>query len=747
MALNSIGESQDSQAILDAHRALFRAGSMLRTATLARGNGNERLGGASPALRGRAAVEPWTEERMPAAEQANANVALVHNSVVKMDTSQQTPTQANEDRDYSAFCELTDEPRTLVEGDTGAVHFADLRPSSQLSEDAGLDTTRSDWRVCGRGTSQPCAKTPLHSGRRPPPATMETPDVCKNPFAAEAVVSAPLAGSQLFGTTQLLSSAAKAVSPTSSRPWPHADTNAMDTTLERGMQLTSSPLRMTPSSPVPRKQALTSPAEEEKKTVGETDLIKDDLIIPESPTASGKASKPTLSRGPSAHYEPMKKSQERKTRGDAPRQPSPYSDYDDVLQRADRRRRAEKKRAQAAEEMEKICFARTSKSKEEQPRKRRRLRSSRRDASGDDEGEAPATKSVQATPGEEPVRMEAAAAEEQLAARDEEDERIPATSPMDVVDPSPASSASPTASVATTASRGRRLSPASAPRRSLRAAWSTASLDLRKRVLGTGPRSESLSRRWTDGALPECSSRPGRRAGVFDNMVFALSSQSDKQRKKLETQIVRAGGRILDDGFQSLFIQDDHGLELGPTFCGFVALIADAHSRKAKFMEALALGLPCLSQQWITACLRKGEAIDWEPYLLCAGASAVLGNAIRSRVLETYPASCTQLADVFARRRRLLKGQSVLVLLSKTESLKKKRPREQLFLFLVRAMAPDRLLMVTTPRQRREVAREAASFDWVYGGEGEEGSGTRVLTDELVIQSLILGRMVEVGEM
>ncbi|RDA91594.1 hypothetical protein CP533_4636 [Ophiocordyceps camponoti-saundersi (nom. inval.)] len=752
MALQTVGESQDSQAIFDAHRALFGAGP-LRTAMQA--CGNEALQGQSLAkpkctvcLREQgsrvALTGKWGWKK-----QANAYVidaplagrcldAAPRQSLdmTRMEAvSQQTPTQTNSDRDYGAFCELTadEEERTLASGDTGAVNFGHLRPSSQLSEDGGLDTTRSEWRV---------AKTPLGGSE----TALETP---RNPFAVAAV--APLVGTQLFGTTQQLSSVVRAVmSPTSSRPSPHDVAPPLTSTDdERAMS--------SPTQVVPRKE---------------------DELIPESPTE--RASKPGLSRGPSAHYEPMKKSQERKTIGgggdNVRRQPSPDSDYDDVLLKADRRRRAERKRARAAEEMEKICFAR---------KKRGNMRRSN--------SHEETTRSVQATPGDERT----CAADGRRTENDEE--RIPATSPMIRSSSSKprvenGSSLPPirsrirasrlrrratttsllSCSTSTTAvgegengkviggeeveatssslssppSLLRGVSPASFVRRS------TRSLDVRK--------AETL----------QSVFRPGRRHGIFENMVFALST-SDKQRKKMESQILRAGGRILDDGFQPLFShhdddgdedgdededEDDQGqdrLRLVRPTCGFAALIADGHSRKAKFMQALALGLPCLAQQWITACVAKSSVLEWEPYLLAAGPSAVLGNAVRSRVLTAYPASTARLADVTARRRRPLAGQSVLVLSFKKTS------REAQFLFLVRAMGPSRLVVVA--RQRGVTVKgddlsRGSGFDWLYvggGGEDEERGGKarvrvkgmRVLTEEIVVQSLILGRMVDEGEM
>lgn len=160
---------------------------------------------------------------------------------------------------------------------------------------------------------------------------------------------------------------------------------------------------------------------------------------------------------------------------------------------------------------------------------------------------------------------------------------------------------------------------------------------------------------------------------------------------------------------------------------------------------------------------------------MCAGSSAVLDNAIRSRVLSPYSATDLRLADV-EHRRRLLQGQSILV-----GGKKGRKETKQQYMFLVQALGPSSMSRVSTAQQAREALLEGEQagrrFDWLYidksGGSVEEGllqplapqhaaskkrkraasaeaparAGMGVLTNELVIQSLILGRMVEPGEM
>ncbi|KAL7805523.1 hypothetical protein V8C44DRAFT_360946 [Trichoderma aethiopicum] len=288
----------------------------------------------------------------------------------------------------------------------------------------------------------------------------------------------------------------------------------------------------------------------------------------------------------------------------------------------------------------------------------------------------------------------------------------------------------------------------------------------------------------------------GRR--LFEGMVFAISLSPDKESQKtrsnLETKIKQAGGHILESGFEELFepssLMSTHevptaaneaplALSKASLYYGFTALIADKHSRKVKYMQALALGLPCLAYQWIITCLNKGMLIDWEPYLLAAGSSAVLGNAVRSRCLRPYDVAEARLAEMIEHRPKLLAGEKLLALVddsrSRSEGKKKKTDLEKRpYMFLAQALGPS-ISWVSTIQQARELldAQEKAGepFTWLYMDESigtvesvltvSESTGkkrrrsqapsvtrnVRVLCDELMIQSLILGRMVEEDEL
>lgn len=259
--------------------------------------------------------------------------------------------------------------------------------------------------------------------------------------------------------------------------------------------------------------------------------------------------------------------------------------------------------------------------------------------------------------------------------------------------------------------------------------------------------------------------------------------------------IRQEGGHILKSGFNELFQFDSLSTSVASTAsvmssslklldqdAGFTALIADGHSRKVKYMQALALGLPCLASKWIETCVAKGELVDWSSYLLCAGQSRLLGEAIRSRNLQPYDPATARLTQVIEQRPKLLEGTQI-ILIMKSRNEDKRLP----YLFLAQVLGGSLVRVHTIEEARAKLLeREARGepFDWVYvddqvhnaedalfgpgPGTGPKGASgapgrkrkrritqdeadrppkrIRTLNDELVVQSLILGRLIEEEE-
>ncbi|ROV96891.1 hypothetical protein VPNG_09271 [Cytospora leucostoma] len=304
----------------------------------------------------------------------------------------------------------------------------------------------------------------------------------------------------------------------------------------------------------------------------------------------------------------------------------------------------------------------------------------------------------------------------------------------------------------------------------------------------------------------------GGGANLFSGMAFAISFQQRQPGEKdsrynsrmglsikIADKIKQAGGKVLASGFDELFEisaiktaevasstppQDEEiKLTSAARNTGFTALIADGHSRKVKYMQALALGLPCIHERWITTCVEKQKLVDWSDYLLCAGNSSFLGNAIRSRNLPSYDVESAKLCTILENRPRLLHGSRILLVLRKQDESMK-----MAYVFLARVLGASLSRVYSLDEAKRQLKAcedTGYPYDWVYvekklaakadlfsegsvhtvspstipadsskkrkrksevGLAGPPPKKIRALSDELVIQSLILGRLIEEGE-
>jgi hypothetical protein len=249
---------------------------------------------------------------------------------------------------------------------------------------------------------------------------------------------------------------------------------------------------------------------------------------------------------------------------------------------------------------------------------------------------------------------------------------------------------------------------------------------------------------------------PAEPVGIFSGMAFAISY--DEARKSSLTRLIRTnGGMVLLDGFHELFASED--MTHKPNFAnlGFTALLADRHSRKEKYMQALALNLPCLSGKWIESCVAKQRVVDWQPYLLPAGESAVLDGAIRSRILSAMPEPRNaKMVDMIETRPSLLKNSAVIFVTGRGKAEEKRRP----FVFLTQAIGAGRIEKVADLHGAKTLLHdkngELEGYKWVFvddsqlsaaenllrGQQGNYSGRVRVEGNEFICQSLILGSLV-----
>jgi len=299
-------------------------------------------------------------------------------------------------------------------------------------------------------------------------------------------------------------------------------------------------------------------------------------------------------------------------------------------------------------------------------------------------------------------------------------------------------------------------------------------------------------------ARPEFASPLPAGRGILSGMAFAVSYSADSPEKNRVLEYIQThGGLVLDKGFDELFSVRDLGdapeearspsssatsendalkLSARAQTLGFVALIADRHSRRAKYVQALALSLPCLSGRWILDSVASGAPLPWSKYLLPAGESAFLSGAVRSRTLTPYLPTTVKLAQTIQERERLLQGGRVLLVSAGAGGRKWEARRA--YAFLTVALGASVVRRVSGLDSAKRILDAEEGWGWVYvegtikeaenilfrngsvedGGTAKKGrkrkreddgkekmvaigreGKVRIVGDEFVVQSLILG--------
>ena len=280
-------------------------------------------------------------------------------------------------------------------------------------------------------------------------------------------------------------------------------------------------------------------------------------------------------------------------------------------------------------------------------------------------------------------------------------------------------------------------------------------------------------------------------AGIFRNMAFSITNvDRPDDSERIKGHISANGGTILEKGFDELFhippltrttaakeAHDETLFELTPAArsLGFTCLLADRYCRRAKFVQALALGIPCLATRWITDCAAKQQLLPWEPYLLPSGESSYLRGAVRSRILQPFPSATATLSGIIGNRPKMLQDSSVLLIMEKgqedtmrqhpliTHALGASKiarainedaaakavsdasalgePWDWVFSYDKEKAVEERLFGTNQTRKKRKRGSEGEVLD--VAGRKEKRGRTKVVGNEFVIQSLILGMLIE----
>jgi hypothetical protein len=251
--------------------------------------------------------------------------------------------------------------------------------------------------------------------------------------------------------------------------------------------------------------------------------------------------------------------------------------------------------------------------------------------------------------------------------------------------------------------------------------------------------------------------------GIFAGMAIAVSYKEDESSKNRITRlIVENGGTVLHEGFTELFEPSyirpvgtptkgkgdggDSSVSVGLRLnglaenVGFACLIADTHSRREKYMQALALNLPCLSGRWIEDCVTKGRILDWDIYLLPAGDSMYLNGATKSRVMVPTPPSEARLVETVSARPKLLDGKSVLIVMGRGKAEEKRKA----YIFLTFALGASRVERVPdleTAKALLDSQSEASlpsGWDMVYVDDADQVAAKAMLAPQPKTQKIHL---------
>ncbi|EWC47426.1 hypothetical protein DRE_00394 [Drechslerella stenobrocha 248] len=256
------------------------------------------------------------------------------------------------------------------------------------------------------------------------------------------------------------------------------------------------------------------------------------------------------------------------------------------------------------------------------------------------------------------------------------------------------------------------------------------------------------------------NSRP--RQAIFVGMRFTISLTGEyvQERDSLKSMLEDHGGLVLEGGFDELFqpVNSD-ATELvqrqGLEEIGFTAVISDRARTTSKFLQALALGIPCLAIKWVLDSVKEKKALAWQHYLLPAGESQYLEGVVKSRVIEWIDISSATFATMFSRRINLMEDVNIII----HRGTGRTKGQSQIYTFLILAMGPahvhhatsveeiNKLLKAKSPVTRWHFvfSREDKKKFYLKGKVRDHMSSApvKIVGDEWLKQSLIFGKLLD----
>ncbi|KAI0933134.1 hypothetical protein AcV7_004695 [Taiwanofungus camphoratus] len=156
----------------------------------------------------------------------------------------------------------------------------------------------------------------------------------------------------------------------------------------------------------------------------------------------------------------------------------------------------------------------------------------------------------------------------------------------------------------------------------------------------------------------------GRKLLAKTGLVVTLSlgnSNWEKEKDRLMQAIKNNGGTVIDDWSHIFTMEGTHSQNnkrwvvlketvkwTGRDDIGRVFLLSDDANQKPKFLMALALGIPCLSIEWLQQTVNERIEKDWQSYLLPAGFSDVLNARVSQMVDLDWGNSIQHLTEIMS---------------------------------------------------------------------------------------------------
>jgi hypothetical protein len=241
--------------------------------------------------------------------------------------------------------------------------------------------------------------------------------------------------------------------------------------------------------------------------------------------------------------------------------------------------------------------------------------------------------------------------------------------------------------------------------------------------------------------------RPKKRTagkGVFAGKAFVITLHPDGEnpshRKGIFKSHLESGGGVVHQDWDQLF---DVGMKrirqgtkrwfeagkdtvkwIGGDHITEVLLIGDSASQTAKYLMALALGVPCVCDKWISDAMSTPESPpDWRHYLLSAGKSIQYGTNVSQFLDPSWGRDSDIHRNVMSSevvRRPLLDKEILFIYPSATGRTRQKLGDQEAATLVPRMACAAGAARIEVTRSLDDVSTDLRNFDYVVVGTNDK---------------------------